>query len=103
MVKILSEIERSMGRLINKNSILVRGKVIEQFSLGNDYYKIKIYAPPIGQGILALTSGKVIVVVYLGVVYLHFVKGLFVVLGKSTPSGYIHFLKYLLYNCNCNI
>lgn len=34
MVKILSEIERSMKKLINKNSILVRGKVIEQFNLG---------------------------------------------------------------------
>ena len=45
IVKILSQIERSMEKLINKNSILIRGKVIEQFSLGNDYYKIKIYAP----------------------------------------------------------
>ncbi|MBA7568614.1 hypothetical protein ES708_10346 [subsurface metagenome] len=38
-----------MERLINKNSILVRGKIIEQFSLGNDYYKIKIYAPQIAK------------------------------------------------------
>ena len=49
MVKILSEIERSMEKLINKNSILVRGKVIEQCSLGNDYYIIKIYAPQIAK------------------------------------------------------
>lgn len=36
-----------MEKLVNKNSIFVRGKVIGQFNLGNDYYKIKIFAPQI--------------------------------------------------------
>ena len=38
-----------MEKLKNKNSMLVKGKVIEQYNLGNGYYKIKIYAPKIAR------------------------------------------------------
>lgn len=36
-----------MKKPINKNSILTKGKVIEQINLNNDYYKMKIKAPQI--------------------------------------------------------
>ncbi len=49
ILKNIIRIEKSMEKLKNKNSILVKGKVIKQFSLGNDYHKIKIYAPQIAK------------------------------------------------------